>query len=153
MTAIKNEKYRDSACWINSIADFYGETLMNTDRKRNVLTRAKLLTILNKTEETVKLGISVKDVLPFFQQYKLNLRVFDVFGKMIFRHDPETRNNNNKTMYCMIKGNHVYTLNHNLASLEQKLNSKPEFCVKATSDYYIGEKKDTNFKMISHIDD
>ena len=80
MESIKNKKYRDSECWINSITDFYGETLINTDRKRNVLTRAKLLTILNKTEETVKLGISVKDVLPFFQQYKLNLRVFDVFG-------------------------------------------------------------------------
>jgi hypothetical protein len=153
MESIKNKKYRDSECWINSITDFYGETLMNTDRKRNVLTRAKLLTILNKTEGTVKLGISVNDVLPFFQQYKLNLRVFDVFGKMIFRHDPKTKNNHNKTMYRMIKGNHVYTLNHNLASLEQKLNSKPELCVKATSDHNIGQKKDTNFKMIAHVDD
>jgi hypothetical protein len=44
MESIKNKKYRDSECWINSITDFYGETLMNTDRKRNVLTRAKLLT-------------------------------------------------------------------------------------------------------------
>ena len=46
---------------------------MNTDKKRNVLTTDKLLTILNKTEETVKLGISLKDVLPFFKQYKLKL--------------------------------------------------------------------------------
>ena len=54
----------------------------------------------------------------------------------------------------MIKGNHVYTLNHNLASLDQKLDTKPEFYVKANSDYHIGdEKKDQQFKMISHIDD
>ena len=79
-----------------------------TTTKRNVLTREKLLAILNKTEETVKLGISVKDVLPFFQQYRLVLRVFDVFGKMICRHDPETRNHNNKAMFCMVEGNHVY---------------------------------------------
>ena len=73
---------------------------------------------------------------------------------MICRHDPETRNSNNKAMYCMIKGNHVYTLNHNLASLDQKLDTKPEFYVKANSDYHIGdEKKDQQFKMISHIDD
>ena len=61
---------------------------MNTDRKRNVLTRDKLLAIVNETEETIKLGISLKDVLPFLQKYKLKLRVFDVFGKMICRQDP-----------------------------------------------------------------
>ena len=126
---------------------------MNTNKKRNVLTRDKLLAILNKTEETVKLGISVKDVLPFFLQYRLSLRVFDVFGKMICRHDPETRNHHNKAMYCMVKGNHVYTLNTDLASLEQKMDATPHFIVKAHSDYYIGEKQEQNFKMISHIDD
>ena len=96
----------------------------------------------------------MKDVLPFFQPYRLALRVFDVFGKMICSHDPETRNHHNKAMYCMVKGNHVYTLNDNLASLEQKMNAKPAFYVKAHTDYYIGEeKKEQNFKMISHIDD
>jgi hypothetical protein len=65
MESIRNEKYKQNECWINSITDSYGDTLMNTDKKRNVLTRAKLLAILNKTEDTVKLGISVKDVLPF----------------------------------------------------------------------------------------
>ena len=119
-----------------------------------MLTREKRLAILVKTEETVKLGISVKDVLPFFQQFRLSLRVFDVFGKMICRHDPETRNPHNKVMYCMVKGNHVYTLNNNLASLEQKMGAKPEFYVQAHTDYYINEeKKEQNFKMISHIDD
>ena len=54
----------------------------------------------------------------------------------------------------MIKGNHVYTLNYNLSSLEQKMDVKPEFYVRANSDYHIGEeKKDQQFKMISHIDD
>ena len=41
MESIKNNKYRESKCWINSITDFYGDSLMNTDRKRNVLTRDK----------------------------------------------------------------------------------------------------------------
>ena len=81
MESIKKEKYTQNECWINSITDFYGDTLMNTNRKRNILTRDKLLAILNKTEETVKLGISITDALPFFKLYKLKLRVFDVFGK------------------------------------------------------------------------
>ena len=75
----------------------------------------------------MKLGISLKDVLPFFQKYKLKLRVFDVFGKMICRQDPEKRNDNNKTMYCMIKGKHVYTLNYNIDSLEKKMDVDPQF--------------------------
>ena len=54
----------------------------------------------------------------------------------------------------MIKGNHVYTLHHNLASLDQKLDTNPEFYVKANSDYHIGgEKQEQNYKMISHVDD
>ena len=154
MESIKQEKYTQNECWINSITDFYGDTPMNINRKRNILTRQKLLTIRNKTEETVKLGISLKDVLPFFKQYKLKLRVFDVFGKMICRQDPETRNDNNKAMYCMVKGNHVYTLNYNIDSLEKKMDANPEFYVKARPDYYIGEEKqEQNYKMISRIDD
>ena len=114
--AIRNKRYKQNECWINSITDFYGDTLMNTYRKRNILTREKLLTFFNKTEDTVKDGLSVNEVLPFFQQYKLNLRVFDSFGKLICRNDTETRNTNNKTMYCMVKGDHVYTLNYDLQS-------------------------------------
>ena len=126
---------------------------MNTNSKRNILTRDKLLAILNTTEETVKLGISITDVLPVFKPYKLKLRVFDVVGKMICRQDPETRNDNNKAMYCMVKGNHVYTLNYNI-DLEKKMDANPEFYVKAHSDYHIGEeKREQNYKMISHIDD
>ena len=60
MASIKKENYKQNECWINSITDFLGDTLMNTNKKRNVLTRDKLLAILNKTEDTVKLGISVK---------------------------------------------------------------------------------------------
>ena len=78
---------------------------MNTNKKRNVLTREKLLAILNKTEETVKSGISVKDVLPLCKHYKLKLRVFDVFGKMICRQDPETRNTLNLSLNSLKNGN------------------------------------------------
>ena len=45
-------------------------------------------------------------------------------------------------MYCMVKGDHVYTLNYDLQSLDQKLNVKPEFCIKASPEYHIQEEKD-----------
>ena len=49
MESITNERYTKNECWINSIADFYGNTLMSTTRKRNLLTRQKPLTVLNKS--------------------------------------------------------------------------------------------------------
>ncbi len=64
-----------------------------------------------------------------------------MFLEMICRQDPETRNDNNKAMYCMVKGNHVYTLNYNIDSLEKKMEVNPEVYVKAHSDYHIGEEK------------
>ena len=33
MESIKKENYKQNECWINSITDFYGDTLMNTDKK------------------------------------------------------------------------------------------------------------------------
>ena len=58
-------------------------------------------------------------------------------------------------MDCMIKGNHVYTLMHDLKVLNQKLaNDELDFNVKIHSNFHIME--DTghiNFKMIETIDD
>ena len=75
--------------------------------------------------------------------YTLFLRVYDCFGKLVHRHDPLTYDtNNDKKMYCMIKGNHVYTLNHNLKSLNQKIEDDDDtFRVKVHTDYYINEDK------------
>ncbi len=33
------------------------------------------------------------------------------------------------------------------------MGATPEFYVKAHSDYYIGEKKEQHFEMISHVDE
>ncbi len=80
---------------------------------RHVLTPEQLLPILNKTESIVKLGISINYVIPFFKQYRLQLRVLDIFGKMICRYDPGTRDSTNTVnMYCMVKGHYVYILHH-----------------------------------------
>ena len=33
MEAMKKEHYRDQECWINTITDFYGDTIMNNKKK------------------------------------------------------------------------------------------------------------------------
>ena len=152
--AIKNDNYIDNECWINSIYDFYKDTLMN-ENKRNRLTREIILEDIGKTEETIKSGISINDILPFFKKYNLFLRVFDSVGKIICRHDPDRSNHNNKRMYCMVKNNHVYTMNYNLAELSKKLEDDELIKVmKPTGDFYIKPNAEPKeFVMIETIDD
>ena len=150
--AIAKKNYNKNECWINSIIDFYGDTLMD-EKKRSVLTRAKLLSIIGKTEENIKDGVKYKDILPFFIQYKLQLRVYDCFFKLVFKYEPEKRNHHNKAMYCMAKDDHVYSLNHDIDSLKHK-EETDTLVAKASSNYYIrDDKKIQKYKMIESADD
>ena len=44
----------------------------------------------------------------------------------------------------MVKGDHVYTLNHDLKSLQQKQEDVVKVLVKSSSDYRVNEDKKTN---------
>ncbi len=43
-----------------------------------------ILEIIGKTEDNVKEGISINDILPFFEKFRLQVRVFDHFYKLVF---------------------------------------------------------------------
>ena len=51
-------------------------------------------------EENIKNGLTIHDVLPLFQKFKLKLRLFDIFYKCIFKYAPPTENHNNRTTIC-----------------------------------------------------
>ena len=65
--AIEIKNYIKNECWINTIVDFYGSTLMSANKRKHV-TREIILKDINKTEENIKDGVSVKDIIPFFQE-------------------------------------------------------------------------------------
>ena len=95
--ALEKKNYRRNECWLNTLYDHYHDTLLNPNRsQRYVVTREKILNIINRTEETIKDGLTIDDILPFFQHFNLRLRVFDLFYKMIFKYEPEHYDNNNK---------------------------------------------------------
>ena len=104
----------------------------------------------------MKEGISIEDIKPFFIKYKLKLRVYNKFFKLVDRYDPPNINNNNLAMYCMQGDGHIYTLNHNLKRLEQhdeEMDDK-ELELFASADYVINEEsKPREARMIDHIDD
>ena len=71
--AIENKAHRANECWLNAILDNYSHTLLA--QKQN--NREKILDIINKTEDDVKNGLSVNEMLPFFQHFSIPLRVYD----------------------------------------------------------------------------
>ena len=152
--AIELNHYVESECWINTIYDFYKDTLLR-ENKRHRITREDILKTIGHTEETVKNGITLNEITHFFIKYKLFLRVFDPFYKLIYSYDPPVSDHNNKRMYCMIKGNHVYTLNHDLKMLNQKLDEDDDdMKIKVSSNFHIKEDDGhIEHKMIKNIND
>ena len=58
--ALGKQNYAKDECFINSIYDFYHDSVLKTDKKRNVITRANILKTIGKTEENVKDGLSIQ---------------------------------------------------------------------------------------------
>jgi len=152
--ALRKGEHRASECWINTIYDNFKDKLLRPDKTKNVITRETILQVLGRTEEDIKDGLTIDEVLPFFQKYKLKLRVYDVFYNLIFKYDPDTPNFNNPALFCVTDGDHIYTLNTDLDRLAQKTASD-EYQVTACPNFYTPEKQaeKANYRVVEHIDE
>ena len=155
--AISNQKYVKDECFLNSIYDFYRDNLLRTDKSRNVITRESILKTIGKTEDNVKEGLSIRDVVPFFEKHRLQLRVYDKFYKQVFAYDPPNRNHHNKAMYCMQADGHIYTLNWELDKLshqDQATEDTDHFKPKVGENYIIKEDAEPQpYRMINDLED
>jgi hypothetical protein len=152
--ALRKGNHHESECWINTLYDNYGQTLLRPEKKKNLITRQKILKVLGRTEEDIKEGLTIQEVLPFFQEYKLKLRVYDVFYNLIYKYDPEVPNFNHRPMFCVTDGDHIYTLNKDLDSLAQKTDAD-EYQVRSSPNFHIPEKpkEKSNYVVVEHIDE
>ena len=141
----------------SSINDFYGDNLLRSDKKGNVIDRASILATIGKTEDNVKEGLSIEDVKPFFEKHRLQLRVYDKFYKLVYKYDPPNRNHHNKTMYCMMTDGHIYTLNHDLdriAHQDQENENDDHYKPKVGEPFQSKDNVEPRkAKMINNIDD
>ena len=85
--ALENKAHRVNECWLNAILDHYSHSLL-AQKKNN---RENILDIINKTEDDVKNGLSVTEMMPFFEHFSIPLRVYDCMGMCLVRYDPEKR--------------------------------------------------------------
>ena len=89
--ALRNSKHHRSECWLNCIYELCGckDALLDPEKMKNVITRESILELLGRTEEDIKEGLTMDEVKPFFEKYKLKLRVYDIFYNQIYKYDPE----------------------------------------------------------------
>ena len=155
--AIENKSYIPNECWINTIMDFYNDTVLSQAKStRYRVTREKMLELLNVSEDTVKDGLTVKDILPFFEKFRLQLKVFNELGKLIFKFVPADLNRNEKVCYALLKGNHIYTINNNKEKLRLKdLDDADEDLITTPSqNYYVNEESEpVPAVLISSVDE
>ena len=143
-----------SECWINTLYDNYEQTLLRSDKRNNLITRETILEVLGRTEEHIKEGLAIKEVLPFFEKCKLKLRVYVVFYNLIHKYDPEVPNFNHRPFYCVTDGDYTYTLNKDLDNLAQK-SEDDDHKVSVGSNFRVPDKPcdNSNHIIIEHIDE
>ena len=62
--ALHKGNHHVSECWINTLYDKYEQTLLRSDKKKNLVTMETMCEVLGKTEEDIKEGLTIKEVLP-----------------------------------------------------------------------------------------
>ena len=150
--AIKKGNYIENECWINSLTDFYSDTIMN-ERTRNRLTRENIIEIIGR-ENFSETGATITEMEAVFKKFSIQVRIFNFVNEVIYKYEPEKRNHHIKTFYTMGKNNHIYTLNHDLSKIQQKQLITKLPTIKAHTDYYINEREEPpQYKMIKCIDD
>ena len=149
--AINKGHYIENECWINLLTDFYADTVMN-ERTRNRLTRDKVIEIIGRTDFSQK-GASIQEMEAVFKTYGIQVRIYNFFTQLIYKYDPPKRNHHIKTLYAMVKNNHIYALNYDLKSIQQKQDCLMP-SVRASTDYYLNEKEEPpKYKMIRCLND
>ena len=93
-------------------------------REKNKLTREAVLKLINKSEDEFKTqGASIREMIPVFDHYGIQVRIFDVFINPIFKYQPQKYNHHIPTLYAITKNNHIYTCNDNVKMLQQMLTT------------------------------
>ena len=155
-TAIKHNNYNKYPCLFQALHDHYDGTLINNPIKRMPLTLESVSKFCGKTVNEFKNhGASLEEMKNVFITYKIPARIFDCVGNCVFKYDPERSNWHTKPFICKIKNSHIYTMNHDLQSIKQKVNNdEKKITIYASKDFHINKhEQPVECKVIDTIDD
>ena len=90
-----------------------------------------------------------------FRHFNIQARLYDIDSNLIYKHNPVNFNCHSYiTFNLLIKNSHIYTLNHNLASLKRKESVDELYKFRIGNNYYINNREEhLKDKMIDGIDD
>ena len=88
--AIARNDYIENECWVNALVEHYKDC----PRKKNQLTREKILDVLKMNEEEFnKNGASIEDMEVVFNYFTIPVRIFDIIGNCIYKTEHVNKKN------------------------------------------------------------
>ena len=156
--AIQNKTYNENECWINALLETYKDTELTRQKRGSLaktLSRKKILELLDRTEENIHQGASIKAMKSVFEYFSIPVKLYDTWLNTIFRYIPRnyTKGHSKKIFMAFIKNNHVYPINDNRERLSQ-LKGEKSLEFSASKNFYISDTTEPpKYKMFSHIDE
>ena len=96
---------------------------------------------MNIREEDFKEhGVSIEEMKPVFEEFKLIVRLYNCIGQQVFAYDPEKKNKNVPVLYGLIKGNHIYTMNDNIMSIAHR-DAQEDMKLYAPNDFQLNSRE------------
>ena len=156
--AIENKTYNENECWINALLETYKDTELTRQKRGSLaktLSRKKILELLDRTEENIHKGASIKAMKSVFEYFSIPVKLYDTWLNTIFRYIPRnyTKGHSKKIFMAFIKNNHVYPIYDNRERLSQ-LKGEKSLEFSASKRFYISDTTEPpKYKMFSHIDE
>ena len=156
--AIENKTYNENECWINALLETYKDTELTRQKRGSLaktLSRKKILELLDRTEENIHKGASIKAMKSVFEYFGIPVKLYDTWLNTIFRYIPRnyTKGHSKKIFMAFIKNNHVYPIYDNRERLSQ-LKGEKSLEFSASKNFYISDTTEPpKYKMFSHIDE
>ena len=156
--AIENKTYNENECWINALLETYKDTELTRQKRGSLaktLSRKKILELLDRTEENIHKGASIKAMKSVFEYFGIPVKLYDTWLNTIFRYIPRnyTEGHSKKIFMAFIKNNHVYPIYDNRERLSQ-LKGEKSLEFSASKNFYISDTTEPpKYKMFSHIDE
>ena len=144
------KKGKKNECVFNAILNLYEIKLK--------ITREKLMKIIDINEDTIKNGVSIQQMKPFFIKYKIPYRIYDALIKKLDDYTPPICNKHVGFFYALMHSNHMYVLDKDIISLAHKmrLNSDDDKIEKLKVSPYFhfqdDEEKEVEYIMINSLD-
>ena len=79
--AIQKGNYVDNQCWLNTLTDYYKDSLMN-NKKKEPMSRGMILKLHKTEQEFTESGALIDDMIPVFMKYRMRVRIIDQLGKI-----------------------------------------------------------------------